>query len=85
MVKQKINKMRDRLKIGQYEPVKVQKGYNETFLPLKEGKIFWTIKVDNEGLFDVEDQEIAEIISRLVRIEKKLDKHLRFKIIPYRK
>ena len=68
---------RNRLKIGDYEPVKVEKGYNETVLPLKEGQIFWTIKMDKYGLFDCKRQEDALIISSLVRIEKKLDRLLR--------
>lgn len=75
------SKIRNRLKIGQYEPIKVEKGVNETVLerfgkPLKEGEIFWTIKLDNEGLFDVDNQDTAEIISRLVRVETKLNKLL---------
>ncbi len=73
----KAKKTRDRLKIGDYEPVKVQKGFNETTLLLKEGEIFWTIRLNNEGLFDVEKQEDAEIISRLVRIENLLKKVLK--------
>ena len=67
-----MSKIRDRLKIGQYEPVKMEIGINETTLDLKEGEIFWTIKLNNEELFDVENQEDAEIISRLVRIESML-------------
>lgn len=75
--KMKKIKIRDRLKIGEYEPVAVAKGYNETILPLKEGEIFWTIKMDKYGLFDVERQEDAVIISSLIRIERKLDKLLK--------
>ena len=77
--------IRDRLKVGQYEPIEVERGVNETTLerfgkPLKEGEIFWTIKLDNEGLFDVDNQDTAEIISRLVRIEIMLKKILKQKI-----
>lgn len=77
--KKKIIKIRDRLKIGHYEPVIVEKGVNETSLPLKEGEVFWTIKLDNEGLFDVDNQDTAEIISRLVRIESLLKNILKNK------
>ena len=65
------------MKIGHYEPHTVRKGINETTLPLKEGDIFWMIKIDKGGYFDVEKQEDAEIISRLVRIETNLKKLLR--------
>lgn len=61
-----------RLRIGDYEPIKVEKRINETTLPLKEGEVFWTIKLDNERLFDVKTQEEAEIISRLVIIDNNL-------------
>ena len=68
---------RDGLDVGHYGPVKVEKGVNETILPLKEGMIFWTVELGNRSSFDVERQEDAEILSRLVRIEKKIDKVLR--------
>lgn len=41
--------------------------------------MFWTIKLDKYGIFDVEKQEDAEIISRVVRIENKLNKLLKNK------
>lgn len=61
-------------KVGSYFPVKVEKGINETTLPLKEGDIFWEVNLGDGGFFDTEHQEDAEIISRLVRIEKLLRK-----------
>ena len=68
-------RIRDRLKIGEYEPVKAEKGVNEPFCKnIKWGQIYWTIKMSEYGLFDVEREEDAVIISRLVRIENKLDK-----------
>ena len=71
-------KIRDRLKIGQYEPLKAEKDVNEPFCKsIKWGQIYWTIKMSKYGLFDVEREEDAVIISRLVSIERKLDKLLR--------
>ena len=60
----KVESVTKQLKIGEYEPVKVEKGVNETTLPLKEGEIFWMV--------NCETQTEAEIISRLIRIEKLL-------------
>ena len=69
-----------KVKVGGYIPVKVEKGVNETTLPLKQGEIFWEINLGDGGSFDVERQEDAEIISRLIRLEKKLNKLLRKQI-----
>lgn len=75
-------------KVGNYLPVKIKKGVNETFLqdytnnnkkPLKEGDIFWMVNLGNGASFDCERQEDAEIISRLVKIENKLDRWLKIK------
>lgn len=68
--------MKEKLKIGSYEPVKVKKGYNETVLPLKEGDIFWLIRTEDGG-FDTLRQEDAEIISRLIRVEQLLKRLMR--------
>ena len=64
-------------KPGQYIPVKVEKGVNETTLSLKEGEIFWMVDMGEGASFDVEDQEDAEIISRLILLDKKIDKILK--------
>ena len=83
----KAKKMKEfKTEVGHYEPVIIKKGVNETFLqdytnnsrkPLKEGDIFWMVNLGDGGSFDVKDQEFAEIISRLVRIENKLNRVLR--------
>ena len=64
-------------KIGHYTPVKVKHGVNETTLPIKEGGIFWMVNMGEGASFDVERQEDAEIISRLILLDKKLDKVLK--------
>jgi len=64
-------------KIGSYEPLVVKKGYNETTLPVKEGGVFWLVHTEVGGGIDCATQEEAEVLSRLVRIENKLDKLLR--------
>ena len=59
--------------IGHYKPMRVRRGVNETTLPLKEGELFWSIYLGDGCTFDTERQKDAEIISRLARIEKKMD------------
>lgn len=61
-------------KIGHYEPVKVEKGVNETSLPLKEGEIFWEVCIGKGAGYGCLTQTEAEIISRLVIIEQLLKK-----------
>lgn len=64
-------------KIGEIKTFVVKKGVQETFLPLKEGELYFTIKLDEEGFIDLEDQVEAEMLAHLVRIENKLDKLLK--------
>jgi len=63
--------------IGFYEPKEVQKGVEETVIPLKEGDIFWEVTVSPGHFFDCKNQTEAEIISRLARIENILKEKLR--------
>lgn len=61
------------MEIGEYEPRVVEKGVEETSLNVEEGGTYWIVQlVDSQ--FDCATQEQAEILSRLVRIEQKLDK-----------
>ena len=60
-------------KIGEYETCLHEPGENEAFIDgIKEGEVFYTIRLDKDGCFDVKTQAEAEIISRLVRIENLL-------------
>jgi hypothetical protein len=65
------------MEVGDYEPQTYKKGFNETYLEtrykIKDGDVFWIIRVDKEGYFDVKTQFEAEVISRLVRIENMLN------------
>lgn len=68
-------------KIGDYWPLIQKKGIDEGFIfdrkgksILKEGDIYWTIRIDKDGHFDTLRQEDAIIISTLVRIERLLRK-----------
>lgn len=66
--------MKEKMKIGEYQLFKVEKNINETTLPLKEGELFWTVRLSKDVDFDCETQTEAEIISRLVKIENMLKK-----------
>ena len=63
--------------VGFYEPFKVEKGKNETNLPLKEGDTFWLVYDGEGGAIDVEKQIDAEILSNILHIKYKLDKLLK--------
>lgn len=54
---------------GVYEAFIVEKGVNETMLPLKKGECYYTVFLGGDDYLDVATQAEAEIISRLVRIE----------------
>ena len=59
--------------IPAYVPMMQKKGVCEAFIEdIKEGDIFWCISLEDGGCIDVKRQEDAEIIYRLVRIEKLL-------------
>ena len=68
-------KMKENLKVGDYEVNAFEKGKCETALEGNwfKGCIFYTIRLE-DGYLDTSRQEIAEIISRLVRIECLLKK-----------
>ncbi|MDO8622645.1 MAG: hypothetical protein Q7R52_00190 [archaeon] len=60
-------------KVGQYECYKQEKGFNEALgIDIKEGEIFWTIRLSKDGYYDTKSQDTAEILSRLVKIEQML-------------
>lgn len=81
MKKQKIvRKIRNRLKIGEYESVVQKEGYNESFVKgVKEGEVYYQIRVDRYGILDVKNHSEAITISSLTRIENKLDRLLKRK------
>ena len=58
---------------GQYVPIKVEKGVNETALDLEEGDIYWEVCLEPGAHFDVETQFEAEVMVRLVRMQKILN------------
>ena len=62
------------LKVGDYLPFVQSKGKVESFITpkLKDGTVFWTVRIDKDGYFDLKEQSDAEILSRLVRIENLL-------------
>ena len=68
-----------KIEIGEYSIETYKKGYNETAIDClsvkgiwKNGDVFYQIRTDEEGWMDVALQEDAEIISRLIRIERLL-------------
>ena len=66
---------REDLKIGGYESVVQKKGINEAFIDgVKEGQVYWRVRIDRDGQMDLKTQFEAEVISRLVRVERLLDK-----------
>lgn len=65
-------------KVGEYYPVIKKKGYQDTDLEgVNEGDEFWEVVCENKGILDVKTQTEAEIVSRLVRIEKLLKRKKR--------
>lgn len=68
-----MNKKPRDIKIGEYD-IRIV-GENETTnLPLKKGEIYYMIRIDKESWLDTSSHAHAEIISRLIRIENKLNK-----------
>lgn len=63
------------LKVGEYISCIHKKGIEEYagMDKIKEGELFWTIKQE-KGYMDVKRQEDAEIIGRLIIIERLLRK-----------
>ena len=62
------------MNIGEYEPRTVEKGVEETTLPVKEGTVYWIVQTGKEEQMDVEKQSEAEILSRLIKLEIALNK-----------
>ena len=63
----------DKFSVGEYKCFVQKKGKCEACLEnMKEGEVFWTVKISKNGYYDTKNQDMAEIISRLVRIEEKL-------------
>ncbi len=66
--------MKNDSKLGAYSPVRVDKKYNTTTLPLEVGDIFWRVELGKRGSFDVAEQIDAEILSTLLTIEDKINR-----------
>jgi len=60
------------MKIGNYESRIVKKGVEETTIGVPEGHEYYVIQMDKFSQLDVKTQAEAEIISRLIKIEKLL-------------
>jgi hypothetical protein len=60
--------------IGSYCPEIYEKGKNEACIHkiMTNGDIFWTVNLGKGAYYDTLSQDNAEIIARLVRIEKLL-------------
>ena len=63
-----------KLKIGDYEPCVVKKGFEETTLDVPEGEVFWMVQDEGGASMDVKEQIDAVILSKLIRIEQRLKK-----------
>ena len=46
----------------------------ESFCNVKEGKTFWTIRLEQGRYYDTASQDTVVILSRLVKIEQMLNK-----------
>lgn len=73
-MKKMLNEQVKKMKIGDYEVRTVQRGVEETNIGVAEGQVYYLVRIDKETQMDVKTQSEAEIISRLVRIEKLLKK-----------
>lgn len=63
------------LKIGDVNPEIYKTGENETGLGgLKDGDVFWTVRMADESYYDTKSQDTAEILSQLVVQNDKLRK-----------
>lgn len=62
------------MKIGDYLPQIYKKDENEYSgtEKLKDGDVFWTIRMDKDGWYDTLDQDKALIISNQVKLERKV-------------
>ena len=60
------------LKLGQYDIFQVDKDNECAIDNIKKGDIFYTIRMEGGGYYDTKEQDVAEILSRLVRIEQML-------------
>ena len=58
--------------VGYYEPFVCEKGVNETTINIKEGEVFWTVKIDEEACYDTASQDSAIQISMLCELTKKI-------------
>jgi hypothetical protein len=71
--KRRVIWMGKEMPIGEYETVTQKKGKEEAFLDgIREGQVFWRVRISEEDWFDCKTQIEAEILSRLVRIETRL-------------
>lgn len=61
------------VKKGNYEAIVQEKGKNEAFIDgIKEGECFYTVGLGEGVGYDTKSQFEAEVLSRLVKIEKRL-------------
>ena len=59
--------------MGDIQPSIHEKGKNEAFIDgIKEGETFWTVYLGQGSSFDIKTQFEAEVISRLIKIERLL-------------
>lgn len=79
-----MNKKLGEIKIGSYD-VRIVGKNETTSLSLKTGDVYYMVRVDKDGLMDVESQVDAEIISRQVRIENMLKKLTKGVFVSYPK
>jgi hypothetical protein len=70
------------LKVSDYTSCIQKKGFEEFCGEDKidEGSVYWTVKCE-DGYMDVRRQEDAEILGRLIRIERLLRKKIRKLVI----
>jgi len=84
-----MNKKPREIKVGDYDVRVVKKGFEEArSLGLKNGDVYYMVRIDKSGWMDVKEQIDAEILARQVRIEallKKLTTGVYFKYPKYPK
>jgi hypothetical protein len=80
----KIKKLSD-MRVGSYDVRVVKKVVEETNLPVKEGGIYYIVRVDRESWIDVLNLVDAEMLSRQVRIESLLKKLTKGVFVSYPK
>jgi len=73
------------MKVGSYYPREQEKGENEALIEgLKEGDTYWTVRLSKYGWYDCRTQYNAEVLSRMVLIDRRLNR-MEHNIIELRK